>query len=207
MIKLETAKWMVKNYLTLKNLSDFQSRLDFMEGMSPFKKDTLYLEDFTKYFHDFHSIDISEKELEETLTIRNLLELIQSKCKQDDGYVLTYILSSYQMQAGLLNRIEEGRKNAMLVIAQALLESISKLQNWVMTDFEDEAKKDSDHVQAFLYWKLDEYLSRVRELQRFALEMSDPDDTTEETSSADEDSEIESSENIETEESESENVE
>ena len=201
MIKLETAKEIVKSYVGPKTWCELDTYLDVNAGVSPFVfEDDDQLDCFIAFLHNFYVIEISKEELEgEDKSIANLFELIRQRCNKDDLTILRAVIGAYFRKAFDVAYQEQNKKDLILKLLTSLIQQITSTQSQLLKI--QEGEKISVTV---LRDCVNDWLMGINLIQQCVLDINDDE---EETSSADEDSETESSENIETEDSESENVE
>ena len=201
MIKLETAKEIVKSYVGPKTWCELGTYLDVNAGVSPFVfEDDDEIDCFIAFLHNFYAIEISKEELEgEDKSIVDLFELIRQRCNKDDLTILRAVIGAYFMKASDVAYQEQNKKDSILKLLTSLIKQITPMQSQLLK------VQDGEEISVpVLRDCVNDWLMGINLIQQCVLDVYDDE---EETSSVDEDSETESSENIETENSESENVE
>lgn len=201
MIKLETAKEIVKSYVGPKTWCELGTYLDVNVGVSPFVfEDDDEIDCFIAFLHNFYAIEISKEELEgEDKSIVDLFELIRQRCNKDDLTILRAVIGAYFMKASDVAYQEQNKKDLILKLLTSLIKQITSMQSQLLK------VQDGEEISVpVLRDCVNDWLMGINLIQQCVLDVNDDE---EETSSADEDSETELSENIETEDSESENVE
>lgn len=204
MIKLETAKEIVKSYVG-SNWCELDTYLDANTGVSPFYfEDDSQIDDFIFYLHNYYSIEISKEELQsEDQSIVYLFDLIRQRCNKDDLTILRAVIGSYYIKAHDIALQEQNRKKLILQLLTSLIEHITSVQSQLL-----HMQDEKEISLPALCDCLNDWLIGLNQLQRCVVpDVPDTNDEEDETLSADEDAEAESSEDIETENSESENVE
>ncbi len=201
MIKLETAKEIVKSYVGPKTWCELDTYLDVNAGVSSFVfEDDDEIDCFIAFLHNFYAIEISKEELEgEDKSIVYLFELIRQRCNKDDLTILRAVIGAYFRKAFDVAYQEQNKKDLILKLLTSLIKQITSMQSQLLK------VQDGEEISVpVLRDCVNDWLMGINLIQQCVLDVNDDE---EETSSADEDSETELSENIETEDSESENVE